>query len=278
MEAATMGKPSAPTPPDPRETAAAATSTNIGTAVSNNAMQMMDQYTPDGSLTYEQTGDYTYLDPFTEQSYTVPRYTSTQSLSPEAQAIRDQTMMAQTNLAGAAADQSGFLRDYLGEGMNLDTSATEERLMGLGRERLDPIMGQRRNDLQSRLANQGITPGSEAYSREMSAMGQQENDAYNSLLLSGRGQAFAEGLAERNQPINEITALMSGAQVSNPATQTVMPGGAATTDVAGLVNQNFAQKQSNYQQEMGAYNSLMGGLFSAGGAIGGAYMMPTPKG
>jgi hypothetical protein len=268
-----MGKPEAPTPPDPKDTASAATSTNIGTAVSNNAMSMMDQYTPDGSLTYAQTGDYTWNDPYTGESFTVPRYTSTQSLSPEAQAIRDKTMESQQNLANTAANSSGFLQEYLGGAPNLSNDATEARLMELGQKRLDPVMNRRRDDLQSRLANQGITSGSEAWKREMDALGQQENDAYNQLLLSGNSQAFGQAVTERNQPINEITALLSGSQVSNPATQMVTPGGAATVDVGGLINQNYAQKQANYQQEMGSYNSLMGGLFGGASKIGSAYLM-----
>ena len=54
-----MGKPKPPEPPDPKETGAAATGTNIGTAIANNAMGMVNQVTPDGSLTYGQSGTHT---------------------------------------------------------------------------------------------------------------------------------------------------------------------------------------------------------------------------
>ena len=42
------------------------------------------------------------------------------------------------------------------------------------------------------------------------------NDSYNSMLLDARGQAMSELLTARNQPINEITALMGGGQVQQP--------------------------------------------------------------
>lgn len=47
-----MCSPSAPEPTDPQETASAQTGTNINTAVANTIMGNMDQYTPDGSVTY----------------------------------------------------------------------------------------------------------------------------------------------------------------------------------------------------------------------------------
>src|SRR3546814_7562959 len=72
----------------------------------------------------------------------------------------------------------------------------------------------------------------------------------------------------RNQPINEITALLSGSQVSNPAS---MSGPSPQTqvggvDYAGLVNQN-------YQNQMNAYGAKMGGLFGLAGSLGGAAIM-----
>lgn len=50
----------------------------------------------------------------------IPKYTATTELSPQQQAILDQTQGASLNLATLANDQSAFLRDYLGK--NIDTS------------------------------------------------------------------------------------------------------------------------------------------------------------
>lgn len=336
-----MGKPKAPAPPDPRETASAQTGTNIGTAIANSQMQMVDQYTPNGSLTYTlrgggdisdipsiqeiagtpqgsstppagwsaendgpyqaptsapsfQVGDqtfssrseaeqyrnnlisdqsgsfYNYTDPFTGQTYQIPRYESRIELSEDQQAINDLNNDAQINLAGTAADQSSFLRDYLGEPADFDTQEIEGRLDELGRQRLDPRFERQENDLRTRLANQGIAPGSEAYDREMDRLAYDRNDAYNNLYLKGRGQAFQELAAKRNQPINEITALLSGSQVSQPNVRPITPQGAATTDVAGIINQNYKDRLNVWQQEQANRQALMGGLFGAGATLLGA--------
>lgn len=268
-----MGKPKPPAPPDPKETSAAQTGTNIGTAIANNTMGMVNQVTPDGSLTYSQSGTQTYTEPYTGKTYEIPRYTSTTQLSEMGQQIKGHNDQTQLNMAQTGNQQSGFLKDYLGEIWNPDTSAIEGRLMELGSARLDPRFAQDEEALRTRLTNQGITTGSEAWNREMAVLGQNKNDAYNQLMLQGRGQAFGELQAQRNQPINEISALLSGSQVSNPSVAMYQPQGAATTDVAGLINQNYAQKQQNYQQKMAAQQSLMGGLFglAAGGLSGGYF-------
>jgi hypothetical protein len=265
-----MGKSRAPAPPDPRETASAQTGTNIGTAVANNAMGMVNQITPDGSLTYSQTGTHRYTDPFTGQTYELPTYTATTALSEMGQQIKGQNDQTQLNLAQTGAQQSGFLRDYLGNVWNPDTSAIEGRLMELGSQRLDPRFAQEEDRLRTRLANQGVTAGSEAWNREMSSLGQMKNDAFNQLMLQGRGQAFSELQAQRNQPINEISALLSGSQVSNPNVQMMQPQGAATTDVAGLINSNYNQRLQAWEQNNAQRQGILGGLFGLGAkAIGG---------
>lgn len=266
-----MGKGrSAPPPPDPRQTAQAQTGTNIGTAIANSQLQMVDQITPNGTLTYDQTGTYQYNDPFTGQTYAIPRYTATTELSPQQQRTLELNNQAEQNLAGTAADQSGFLRDYLGEPADFDTQEIEGRLDELGRQRLDPRFERQENDLRTRLANQGITPGSEAYEREMDRLAYDRNDAYNNLYLQGRGQAFNELAAKRNQPINEITALLSGSQVSMPNVTPFTPQGAATTDVAGIINQNYRDRLNVWQQDQANRQSFMGGLFGAGATLLGA--------
>jgi hypothetical protein len=67
----------------------------------------------------------------------------------------------------------------------------------------------------------------------------------------------------RNQPINEITALMSGSQVQQPNFVNTPTNQIPTTDIAGLINTNFNQQLSNYQQQSQNFNSLMGGIFGA---------------
>lgn len=261
-----MGK-NAPTPPDPKETASASTGTNIGTAIANATMGNVNQVTPDGTLTYNQTGSTQWTDPYTGQSYTIPTYTATQTLSAAQQAIKNEQNRAQQNLAGLAADQSIFLRDYLSKPFDLSNEATEARLMELGRTRLDPILAQRREAEEARLANQGVRLGSTGYDRAMTNVLQGENDAYNQLLLQGRAQAVQEALTERNQPLNEIAAIMSGSQVSLPNfVNTSMPS-IPTTDVGGLINENYNQRLGIWEREQQQTQQILGGLFGLAGSF-----------
>lgn len=91
--------------------------------------------------------------------------------------------------------------------------------------RLDPQYGQAEADLRTRLANEGLTPGSEAYNREIEQFGRAKNDAYagarndattNStselaklfgMGLSARQQGVAEANYLRDQPLKEAQAL-----------------------------------------------------------------------
>ncbi|TIN20585.1 MAG: hypothetical protein E5Y51_02315 [Mesorhizobium sp.] len=262
-----MGKPSAPEPPDPKETSAASTSTNVGTAIANSFLNNANQVTPDGTISYDQTGSYTWNDPYTGKSYNIPRFTATTSLSDAQKAIKTQTDAAQLNLGTLANNQSSFLNDYMSKPFDGSNDATEARLLQLGRERLDPILQQQQDALATRLANQGIKLGSTAYDRAMTQQSQAANDAYDQLILQGHGQAFQEAQAIRNQPINEITALLSGSQVSNPQAAGFNQSTIPTTDVAGLINQNYQQKMANYQQDMANSQSLIGGLFGLGGKL-----------
>jgi hypothetical protein len=83
-------------------------------------------------------------------------------------------------------------------------------------------------------------------------------------------QALAQQAAIRSLPINEISALLSGGQVTVPQFQgysgvTVAP---APIFQAGQAQGDFAQR--NYQNQVGAYNSQMGLLGSIAGIAGAA--------
>lgn len=116
-----MSKPKPPKPPDPNQVASAQTGTNIGTAIANTQMGQVNQVTPDGSLMYSQTGTQTYTDPTTGRTYAIPQYTATTTLSPEAQAIREQTNRGNLNMATLAANQSGRADELLSTPFSLDS-------------------------------------------------------------------------------------------------------------------------------------------------------------
>lgn len=255
-----MGK-KAPAPTPPKETSAAATGTNVATGVANAYLTNMNEVGPDGTRTTERTGMESVTDPYTGVTYQVPRFTTTTTLSDAQKAIKDQNDAASLNLSTLGNNLSGSLGNQLTDNFKLGNEAVEGRLFDLGRQRLDPMFANRDEDLRSRLANQGIKVGTAAYDREMALAGQQENDAYNSLLLQGRGQASNELLTEDNQRINQISALLSGGQVSQPNFQSgVGINPVATTDNASIIANNDAAKMASWQASQGALGSAIGGI------------------
>jgi len=264
-----MCAPKAPKPPDPKDTSAAQTGTSVATSIANTLLQNVNQVGADGStLTYNQTGSNSFTDPYTGKTYSLPTFTATQKLSQPAQAIYDTTQGAQQNMATAAKNLSGNVTGSLSQPWNADTSAIESRLFDLGSKTLDPKFAQQKADLQTQLSNQGIKLGSDAYTRAMTDLSNTQGQSYNDLALRGRGQAFSELQAQRNQPLNELSALLSGSQVSmpnyNPNTPTAIP----TTDNAGLINKNYADQLDAWKTNSANMGSLFqnaiqfGGLFS----------------
>lgn len=267
-----MQSPSAPKPPNPEKTAAAQSAMNTNTAVTQQLVNMTNQVTPDGSLTYNQTGTNSFVGA-DGKTYSVPQFTATQTLSPTGQALKGINDQTESNIATIGRDQSARIGDLLGSPIKLGNEATEGRLMELGMKRLEPQFARDEEALRTRLANQGLRPGSAAFDAEMQRMGQTRNDAVNSLLLSGRAQANQEMMAERNQPINEITALMSGSQVSNPQFTSTPQASVGGVDYAGMVQNKYAGQMQQYQQQMASRNAMLGGLFGMAAAPFGMFRM-----
>jgi hypothetical protein len=324
--------PDPPTPPSPIATAGAQTASNVSTAVANAFLNNTNQVTPTGSLTYNPTSTYSFPDPLTGVSYDIPRFTATQNLSPNEQAIQTQSEGAKLNLAQLANTQSGRLGNLLSSSINLanapatgnagalsavpqaatsfggntDYNAARAHVEDALFRRLQPQTSRELGNLEQRLADQGIRYGSSGYHSAMDDYNRQINDLRLGVTQAGaaeqqqaylqdlgRGTFSNAGLAQqmaqaqaafnaantsrqnylteqyalRNQPINEVTALLSGSQVSRPSFTTTPTTTIANTDVAGLMNTNFAQQLSNYQQQSTNTNQIIGGLFGLGGNL-----------
>ncbi|XEN31258.1 hypothetical protein M728_001855 [Ensifer sp. WSM1721] len=330
--------------------------------MANGYMGNVNQVTPDGSLTYNYAMQK-WTDPLSGNVYELPVATATQKLSEMQQKIKDQNDAANLNLATLATSQSNRLNDLLGKPIDIskapaagdtskltlpqyqqftrgpelqtsvgnagkitrsyetdfDTSKYENALMA----RLNPQLERDRAALETRLANQGLQPGSEAYNRAIDEANRTSNDARIAAVLNAgqeqsrlanlanqkasfenaaQAQTYGQALqnadfgnnarqqmhqnsqsataannalkdqsfnaeqarinaqntarsnylneqyAQRNQPINEISALLSGAQVSNPNFVPTQGQAIQPVDYAGLV-------QQNYQNQMAAYNA-----------------------
>ena len=242
----------APKAPDPYATAAAQTQMNKDTANYQQGLNMVNQEGPYGSLTYTGTNN--------GQPGSA---TATTTLSPMQQTLLDQTQQADLKQNSIALNQLDKVGGILSQPVNLNNEATEARLMELGSKRLDPMFQRERQQLEQDMINRGIRPGSAAYDTMQGQFAQNKNDAFNQLLLTGRGQAVQEALTERNQPLNEITGLLNGQQISLPTFQQTPQTQVANTDLSGLIQNANKAKQDNYK-------ATMGGLFGLGGSVLGA--------
>lgn len=256
-----MGSSPAPPPaPDPVATAAAQTASNKATAITSYGLNATDQVTPYGNLSYSQG---------TPWSDGTPHYTATQTLSPEQQNLYNLGTQTQSNLGNIGVEQSDKIRGILNTPYDINASINNQQ-SDIAAKLLDPQWQQRQSALETQLANQGVQQGSEAYTNAQRDFGMQRDNSYNSALLASRGQAATEALAQRNQPLNEITALMSNSQVQQPNFTGTPQSQVANTDVAGITNNAFQNNFANYNAQMQQKNAMYGALGSAAGtALGG---------
>lgn len=168
------------------------------------------------------------------------------------------------------------------QGLNLDMAANQQ---GYGQQLssaglYNQALGQ--NFSQGLQANQASNQAiGQNFGQGLQSAGlynQAQNQKYNQALQSAQfgntaiGQQYQRNLNEYNQPLNNLTALMSGSQIQNPqfqayTGQTIAPAPIANaTTLAG----NFAQNQ--YGQNVAANNATTQGLFSIAGAGLGAGM------
>lgn len=259
-----MSSPSKPPPaPDPVKTANAQAAANRTSAITQAQLNMVDQSGPQGSTKYTQTG--TYADG-------TPKFSVTSALSQGEQGVYDANTAARTAAATGATNTLNNWNAANSGGFNLNNDAVESRLFELGRARLDPLWQTKRANLETQLYNQGAQPGTELWNTRMRELSQGENDAYNSLLLSGRGQAVDEKLKEWGVPVQTALALGGYGTNQNQNLINTPSEQVASPDVAGMTYKSYelgplAQWQSENQYN----NALMGGLFGLGGAALGGW-------
>jgi hypothetical protein len=130
--------------------------------------------------------------------------------------------------------------------------------------------GYEQNQGQASFGNQAIgqtfTQNAAQESFKNAGLAQQVAQAQSGFNANqaARNAALQELYTSRNQPINEITALMNGSQVQNPNFINTPGAQIPTTDIGGLVNQNFQQQMGVYGQQNQNWQSAMGGILGLG--------------
>jgi len=269
---------SAPAAPDPAATAAAQGQANKEAVRESAKVNQINQVGPYGNVTY--TGDIGS-----------PDRTQTTTLNPTAQAVLD----GQQNVSRSLTD---FAQEYVprvAEGLEtpfntadvgqapVANDAERQRIEDGLMDRLNPRFEKDEAALQTRLANQGIGVGSEAYSDAYDDFNQAKTDARLSVIdragseyardyglkQSAYNQNLSDALLNRTQGLNEVSALVQGAPALqsppnvSPAQYQIAPG-----DFQGAAALKYQGDLNAYNQRVGGAQSSMGGLFGLGSALG----------
>lgn len=276
---------STPQVPSAADTSAQQTASNVSTATAQSNLNHVNQNTPTGSLTYNQTG--------TNPDGT-PQYTATTSLAPAQQGLLNSSNTINQNLGNIGVSQSQRLGSILSN--PLDTSGVTPLQTslpaGFTGNRQDalnnltalqnPLLDRQQSSLNQTLANKGLKVGDEAYTNAQSDFGLQRNNAnLQAIAQTGQEQQTEQGLGLnaaqfgnnasqtqlsnatnlRNQQLNEVLGLAGQTQIQNPNFQTTPQVGVQGTDVSGNINQQ-------YQNQNAQSNGFWGGLGSLASTAG----------
>lgn len=279
-----MCAPSPPLPPDYAAAATAQGAANVETARATSRLNNPSVVNPYGTQTW------------TEGAGPDDRPTLTQTLSPEQQALYDQSIQTKQQLGQLGTQGATALQGVVGQGVDFsgapaapgNAQSTRDAVINAMMSRVNEDYGRQTDQANSDLVAAGIRPGTKAYDDRMALIDRGRNDARQQAIIAGgseaqrdfgmdtqaRKDAIAEMLARRQTPLNEVTALMSGSQVSNPF---AVPGAAQNTNIAPPPLYNAALQKGQYETDaynsgVGSQNALMSGLFSLGGA---AMMSPA---
>ena len=206
-------------------------------------------------------------------------WSARQILSPEQQQLLDIQNRLSQRTGGLAETGIGYLENTLAKPFDTSKLPTtgfnpSQSYQDAYMQRLAPQLQQGREQLQQQLANQGIDIGSTAYDRAMMQQAQRENDLLLGATTQGFGvgqQARTQGLQEaaylRNEPLNMLNALRSGAQVQGPqfvnsANQAVTQG----PDILGAAQMGYNAQMGDFNAKQAAQANLNQGLFQLGGS------------
>lgn len=267
-------------PPDPQAAANAQYGSNIKASVASSWLNNPNQSTPIGTWTNRATS-YRNIG-----GQRVPQFTQTFKFAPGQQALYNQQLGLGRQMNAIAGEQLGRLKNALGQPVDFsgapqlagDFENYRNEVEAGMLSRLAPQQARDEEATRTRLANMGLSQGSEAWREEMDRLGRGVNDARIQTMLASGGEARAAGayqnqsrqqfinelMSQRNQPLNEIAALMSGGQVQQPNAPNWATYGVSSPDIAGNIYASSAlQQQQN--------NAMMGGLGALGGTALGAF-------
>lgn len=169
----------------------------------------------------------------------------------------------QSRLAGLERDRASFQNQAQGQqfNQNLQQGAFFNQAQ---QQQYDQAMGRTAFANQAQAQRFGQNAQNAAFrnaSRQSEFNARQANANLDNSL---RSQILQERLTLRNQPINEITAMMAGSQVQNPGLTAPNMAQIPTTDFAGITNQAYQNQLNAWQMQNANQQSLFGGILGLG--------------
>lgn len=260
-----LNKPQTPASPDYTALANQQAQQNQQLLAQQTAANRYNQVTPYGNMTWTQ-------DPS-------GNWTQTQTLSPAQQQLLDQNNALSLGLGSAQQSMLGQVNNAYSQPFTGGSDAARQQTIDSQYKamtsRLDPQWQQRQAQMQTQLANQGISAGSEAYTNAMRDLNYAQNDAYqqaqNQALQLGNNEfqnSFNRNLTSYQLPMNMLNSLRTGSQVQAPSyssqnTSASMGQPANLTQAA----QNQYGANLNTTNANNAYtNNLTSGLFGLANA------------
>lgn len=280
-----------PDAPDPKVTAAEQLNLNKKTSAFEAKQNRYDMSNPFGSVSWKNLG--------TEEN---PRWVQNTKLSPQQQRLYNSQLGTQNYMAWKANkmlpsatwalskggyNAAGALGALQKQGVMGGDLATRKHVEDALMARLNPSLMQDEEALRTRLANQGLQYGTEAYGNAMRDMNQRVNDARLGVVAQGgqemqlaqnldlnrRNQIMEEATgrqaadaASRNQRLAELSAMIQGGGSINMPTyqgaQNVSTGSAP--DLGALVNSNYQGKVASNNANTASNNALMAELLKTG--------------
>lgn len=324
-----MGKSSAPTP-DYAAAAASQGAANKETAIAQANLNNPNMVTPYGSSTYSGATDGSgrgtvtqVLSPAEQAKLDASNAIQQQSLGilsgdmPNIQKAlsgdfgmsgsaisgfdpKYQIGQTQTQLGPTGQIQTGLNFSKGAQSPDASDSARQavtNALYQTGSQYLDPQFKNQGQDLDAKLANQGITPGSEAYDRAKQELALQKQSAYSDLTnrstsggVDAMNTMFGMGMQARQQNVGEKTTqgeFANSAQAQQlqqvlAALQANNAGVAQQANIAGqssqLQNQARQQNYAEYSQNRTMPINMLNALLSSGQVNNPQFQPITPTG
>ena len=217
-------------------------------------------------------------------------WSQTTSLAPEQQKLLDQQNATSLALGNTMGKGVGYVQEMLDK--PFDTSqlpdmpttadnAGRDAMTQALLDRQQPMFDRQKSAAESNLLARGFNPGSEAFKASADDLGRQQNDARLLAMQAGgqeqsrmfglgtqaREKALQEQAFLRNEPLNTLNAVRTGAQVTGPQFQGVpQQQGVAGPDLLGAANATGQYNQGIYNAQQSGQNALTSGLFGLGGA------------